>query len=252
VLAVSAAALLLLGACDGSGGGGEPAAPSPSRSAAATVLRMVGSPNEAFLTVVDGKPGGFSGELAAQIARRLGRPLIITLEPFDELLATVRDGRADIAMCAITISPERLQEVAFSAPYFDSGQSLLVKKGSGIHGTTDLQGKTVAAIAGTSNEEYARGIPGVGRIVTVKHLQGTFDALLAGRADAVVCDTPFALHEAKQTGTIEVAQQLTAGDHYGIALRKGDVALMKQIDDALAAIKADGTYDTLYRKYFGE
>ena len=249
LLAVSLA--LLLSACGASGGGGETASPSPSPSIAAPPLRMVANDVMPLISVVDGQVTGFSGELATEIAARLGRPLAVTIEPFDRLLVSVAGGDADLAMSAISITPEREKLVAFSTPYLESGQALLVRTGSGIHSTAGLRGKTVAVVAGTTNKQYAQGVAGVGRILTLRELSAAFAALRAGKADAVVCDTPFALYEARQTGTMEVAETLTTGDLYGIALRKDNVTLLQQVNDALAAIKADGTYDTLYQKYFG-
>ena len=79
-----------------------------------------------------------------------------------------------------------------------------------------------------------------------------FDALGAGALDAVICDTPFAQYSAKETGKTRIAQVLTEGDEYGIALKKGNAELVARIDEALASIKQDGTYERLYEKYFGK
>ncbi len=206
----------------------------------------------AFVEVAGQDPTGFSVDLAAEIAERLGRTLQVTFEQFSDLFPMVDAGAADIAMSAISITPQRRKQVDFSAPYFDSGQALLVRTGSGITGTQDLEGRAVGALEGSTNEQEAERIAGVGRIVTFADKEPMFDALLEGTLDAVVCDTPFALYNARLTGQTQVAETLTTGDRYGIALKKGNTELRGAVDDALAEIKADGTYDRLYVEYFGE
>ena len=218
----------------------------------ATQLRMAGNINMAFVEVAGKEATGFSVDLAREIAGRMGRTLTVTFAQFADLFPMLDAGTADIAMSAISITPERRREVDFSAPYFDSGQSLLVRTDSGIAGTADLKGKAVGALAGSTNQKTAEAIPGVGRVVTFADKEPMFDALIAGKLDAVVCDTPFALYNARLTGQTEVAQTLTTGDQYGIALKKGDTELRAAVDDALAAIRADGTYDRLYAEYFGQ
>lgn len=218
----------------------------------ATQLRMAGNLNMAFVEVAGQEPTGFSVDLATEIAERMGRTLQVSFEQFPDLFPMLEAGTADIAMSAISITPERRKEVDFSMPYFDSGQSLLVRSDSGIAGTKDLKGKAVGALDGSTNEEEAEGIPGVGRVVTFADKEPMFDALIAGKLDAVVCDTPFALYNARLTGQTEVAETLTTGDQYGIAVKKGSTELRTAIDEALAAVKADGTYDRLYTQYFGE
>jgi glutamine transport system substrate-binding protein len=221
-------------------------------AARADTLLMMGNENMAFLEIVDGSPTGFSADLAAEIAGRLGLTLEVTIKPFAELFPRLQAGECDIAMSAITITPEREAEVDFSAPYFSSGQALLAPKGSSISGVSDLRGTTVGVLRGSTNEEQAASIAGLKRILPFDAKEPMFDALAAGALDAVICDTPFAQYNAKQTGKTRVAAVLTEGDEYGIAVKKGDAELVRQIDEALASIRQDGTYERIYERYFGQ
>ena len=214
-------------------------------------LRMMGNENMAFLEIVDGSPTGFSADLAAEIADRLGRKLEVTIKPFPELFFRLNDRECDIAMSAITITPARQTEVDFSDPYFSSGQALLVPKDSAIAGTSDLRGKTVGVLKDSTNQQEAEGIAGIKQILPFDAKEPMFDALAAGALDAVICDTPFAKYNAKETGKTRVAAELTSGDTYGIAVKKGDSDLVTRINEALAGIRQDGAYDRLYEKYFG-
>ena len=221
-------------------------------TAAEGKLLMMGNENMAFLQIVDGQPTGFSADLAAEIAARLDRTLEVTIEPFPELFTRLENGECDIAMSAISITPERQAEVDFSDPYFSSGQALLVPLDSSIAGKADLRGKTVGVLKDSTNQQQAEGIEGIKAIVPFDSKVPMFEALAAGALDAVICDTPFAQYNAKETGKTRVAEELTSGDTYGIAVKKGSTALVTSIDEALASINQDGTYDRLYQKYFGK
>jgi polar amino acid transport system substrate-binding protein len=215
-------------------------------------LLMFGNVNTGFLEVDYGEAGGFSGELATEIAKRLGLTLNVTIRTFSKLFSQLDLGECDIAMSAITITPERQAEVDFSDPYFASGQALLVPTSSTIAGESDLVGKKVGVLKGSTNQQEAEKIGGIGQIVLFDEKPPMFAAIAAGQLDAVICDTPFAQYNAKNTGRTRIARVLTRGDRYGIAVKKGNSALMAGINEALKEIKKDGTYDRLYKKYFGK
>jgi ABC-type amino acid transport substrate-binding protein len=206
----------------------------------------------AFLEVADGSPNGFSADLAAEIADRLGGRLEVTIKPFPELFPRLEAGECDSAMSAITITLERLTEVDFSDPYFSSGQALLVPKDSAIAGESDLRGKTVGVLRDSTNQRTAEGIPGIKQILPLDAGEAMIDVLAVGALDAVICDTPFARSNAKVTGETRIAGVLTEGDEHGIALRKGNAELVARIDGALASSRQDGTYARLYEKHSGK
>lgn len=245
LLIILTASMAVVGCGGGTGDDG-------GQAAGAGKLRMVGNENMAFLEVGEGGFTGFSADLAAAIAERMGRTLEVRIAPFADLFTEVQTGEADIAMSAITITPERLTEVGFSDSYFSSGQALLVPKDSRVTGPSDLRGATVGVLDGSTNEQEAEGIPGIARIMPFLAKEPMFDALAAGALDAVVCDTPFALYHASTTGKTRVAEVLTEGDEYGIAVEKGNAGLLAEIDEALASLRQDGTYDRLYEEYFGK
>ena len=239
-LLLSLAALPLLAACGSAQPAGKPA------------LTMIGNENMGFLMQTQSGPAGFSADLAADIAKRMGRTLEVTFAAFPDLLPAVQAGDCDIAMSAISITPEREQQVSFSDPYFDSGQSLLVATASAVTSTADLKGATVGVLKDSTNAEQAKSIPGIKLILPFDSKEPMFRALEAGSIDAVICDTPFALYTSKATGKTRVAEELTIGDQYGIAVRTGNDQVLARINEALAAAKSDGTYNRLYRQYFGE
>lgn len=215
-------------------------------------LRMMGNDNPGFLEMVNGNPVGFSGELATYIAGRLGMKLEVTIEPFSELFTLLKSDACDMAMSAVTITAERKAQTDFSEPYFDSGQCILVQNASTIASPSDLAGRKVGVLKGSSNQKEAEKIGGTGQIVEFAEKPQMFGALVAGQLDAVIVDTPFAQYNVRQTGQTKIAKVLTTGDKYGIAVRKGNEKLLDDINKALGDSHKDGTYDRLYEKYFGK
>lgn len=216
------------------------------------ILKMYGNENVGFLEIKEGKPTGFSAELAEAIAGKLGLELEVALLPFSDLFSRLTAEICDIAMSAITITPEREDLMDFSEPYFTSGQSLLVRTDSNIASEADLEGKVVGVIKGTTNQEFAEKTPGVKQVKLFDSKPVMFDELEGGKLDAVIVDTPFAQYNVKATGKTRIARVLTTGDEYGIAVRKGNTKLLDKINEALDELRRDGTYDRLYKKYFGE
>jgi glutamine transport system substrate-binding protein len=216
------------------------------------ILKMYGNENVGFLEIEEGKPKGFSAELAEAIAGKLGLNLKVALLPFSDLFSRLTADICDIAMSAITITPERRKQMDFSEPYFTSGQSLLVRTSSKIASEKDLEGTIVGVIKGTTNQEFAEKIRGVKQVNLFDSKPVMFDELIAGKLDAVIVDTPFAQYNAKTTGKTRIAKVLTTGDEYGIAVRLGNKKLLDKINQAMDELRQDGTYDRLYKKYFGE
>ena len=91
------------------------------------------------------------------VAKKLGVEQEIVDTPFEGIQSgeDLNARKCDIAAAAMTITPEREEKIAFSAPYFDADQALLVKKDSGIKSLEDLQGKTLGVQSGTTGKMYA-------------------------------------------------------------------------------------------------
>jgi polar amino acid transport system substrate-binding protein len=101
---------------------------------------------------------GFDMDLIREIAGTMDLEVAIQDVSFDGLQSgvTLAAGQCDLGASAMTITPEREQNLAFSDPYYDSLQSLLVPEGSDIKAVADLAGKSVGVQAGTTGETYTR------------------------------------------------------------------------------------------------
>jgi polar amino acid transport system substrate-binding protein len=147
--------------------------------------------------------------------------------------------------------------VDFSTPYFDAGLTIVVKKENTSTKTVkDLKGKTIAVKKGTTGAKYAQdnatklGI----KVVQFNDSPAMFQEVANGNADALIEDYPvisYAIAQ-KDLGLKIVGDRLN-GDQYGIAVLKGqNEDLLKKINDGLANLKKDGTYDEIIKTYLGE
>ena len=151
----------------------------------------------------------------------------------------------------VSITPERAKVVDFSDPYFTADQSVMVQADSTITNLDGLQGKTIGAQRGTTGADLAATVPGA----TVKRyeiIDDAFNALAQGRVDGVVNDFSISAYAAAQKPQLKVVQRVPTHEGYGLVFPKDNPALRDAFNAGLAKIKADGTYDAIYMKWFGQ
>jgi|SRR5579863_608240 polar amino acid transport system substrate-binding protein len=198
----------------------------------------------------NGKHMGFDIELIEAIAKQLNKTVEWIDIDFKGLVPGLIANRFDVAASAIYITDERRKVVDFTDPYYPGGLVIMVKKGDDrIKGPDDLSGKKVSVQVGTKSVNFLKDkFPSAERIEVEKN-QEMFQLVEIGRADAAITGKPAAKVYAKARGTLVVLDQPLTVEEYGFALRKSDPELVKQFNDALKKLKADGTYDRLVSKY---
>jgi len=202
------------------------------------------------------KPTGFDVELMEAIAAKMGRTSNLTSEAFDGLLLALEGKKFDAVCAAMTITPLREKEVSFSIPYYRSDMGIMYNPAkNNITRPEDLVGKTVGVQVGTTGEASAKLITGV-KVNSYPDIQLATQDLENGRIDAVVNDSPVCVFYASTHPALKVfsttsiaGQDLT--QLYGIAMRLEDKQLKAAVDKALQDLVKDGTYDTIYAKWFG-
>jgi len=164
----------------------------------------------------------------------------------------LQSGKIDIIIATVTVTEERKQVVEFSDPYFLSGSLLLVPKASPIKGLEELAGKTVAVIQGAIQDKDVEQLaPKASRVKYGKVSEAVL-AVKGARADAFAQDDILILTLAKENPDMKAVGKPFIPRPYGIAVRKGDLEFIKWVNDQLARMKQDGTYDKLWKKYFGD
>jgi ABC-type amino acid transport substrate-binding protein len=209
-----------------------------------------------FENVVDGETVGFDVDIMNAIGERLGYEVVFKSYKFDGLIAGVQAGTEfDMVASAMTITEERAQQVDFSDPYINSNQSLAVSNDSSVMSTDDLkQGDRVGVQSGTTGEKWARdNLEGKGVTIAVyDDILAAFGALSAGDVTGVINDLPISQDVVKDPARgAKVVQEIQTDEQYGFAFNQDDDDLREAINDALAEIKEDGTYEEIYERWFG-
>ena len=203
----------------------------------------------------DGEYTGFDVEVCQAVCDYLGWELEIFAVNWEEKLVQLDAKECDCIWSGMTIL-DSMKEAGYvlSAPYYDNTQVLLVKEDSGITSSADLEGKLVAVQLGTSGEALLNGdladlAATFGEIITCESFLKCFTELSGNSVDAVFVDLPVAeAYAAKNEGFRIIDEQLGA-EQYGIAFRSDDADLCKAVEDAVAAIVENGTYQQIAEKY---
>ncbi|MGC8971297.1 MAG: basic amino acid ABC transporter substrate-binding protein [bacterium] len=193
---------------------------------------------------------GIDIDIAKAIADHLGVKLRVVNTSFDGIIPALLAKKFDIIISAMTITPERAKQVDFSIPYYNAGQLITVREDDNrIKSEKDLQGKIVAVQLGTTGQFYAESIPGIKEIRKFETVDGAFLELKNGRVDAVIADDLTSLAFVKSTKGLKVINKLLTKEQYGIAVRKEDKALLKEINIVIARLKKEGVIAKLREKW---
>lgn len=195
---------------------------------------------------------GFDVDISTEVARRLDmKPELITTA-WDGIIAGLLADKYDLIIGSMAITPERLKSVDFSDPYYTSGAQVFGHKGTKMTGPEDLAGKTVGVTQGTTYEVEVKKIKGIKKVSTYDGPPLMYMEMKNKRIDAFVTDRLVGLNGIKKSGyDFVLVGPPMYKEEMGIAIRKGRDDLLSSINEALAAMKEDGTYKEISEKWFG-
>ena len=204
-----------------------------------------------LIDTASGEPVGFDLDLMSEIARRNDWRCTFVDTPFVELLPAVMTRSLAAAISAISITPRRQTMVAFSDPYYLAGQAILVRASDTlVEYLTDLRGKRVGVLGGSTSESIAQRSDGL--LVFPYHtVDEAVSALLRREIDAVLNDHPTSRIHADTSDALRLIVHDLDVEFYGIALPRTDTIRLEAIDATLAQMMGDGTVDSLHVKWFG-
>ena len=262
-LAAVALAALALAACgdddddDGGGGGGSGASGQATELDLQTEGQLtIGAefPVKGFVELPIDDPKGFEVDLGDAIAKELGVPKVQWKNtPFTGLFSPAPKD-FDMAINEITITAERSEVVDFSVPYFDANQGFLIKKGGpadGVQSIAEMKDLQFGFQAATTGGDYIQDeIQPEKQPREFSTLGAAVQALANGQIDAFLMDVAIGAEIVKERGD-EVAMpgQFVTKEQYGVLFEKGN-PLRAQVNEAIKAIKADGTLEQLQGKWF--
>ncbi len=196
---------------------------------------------------------GFDPDIIAAIAAKAGFQFEFINTKWDGIFVALQSGEFDAVISAATITEERSQIVDFSDSYFNAGQMIAVRIADqeNITQPADLDGKKVGVQLGTTGDIWASENTEA-EVVRYEEITLAFQALTNGDIDAIVNDGPTSadIIKANPEMRVTLVGEPFTDELYGIAVNKGRPELLKAINEGLAAIKADGTYDQIYDKWF--
>ncbi|HQQ71408.1 MAG TPA: amino acid ABC transporter substrate-binding protein [Alicycliphilus sp.] len=257
---IAAVALLTLGAVLAGCSKQEPAAPAAAPAPAAVTKIVVGlDDNFPPMGFRDEKNElvGFDIDMAKEAAKRLG--LEVDFKPIDwnAKEAELTAQRVDALWNGLTITEERKQNIAFTAPYMENHQIIVVPAGSAIKTKGDLAGKVVGAQDGSSAVDAIKKEDAVFKsFKEFKTFGDNVTALMdlsTGRMDAVVVDEVVGrYYVAKKPEAYAVLDDNFGTEEYGVGVRKDDTGLLGKLNKALAEMKQDGAAAKISEKWFGK
>ncbi|NOL48535.1 ABC transporter substrate-binding protein [Pelistega europaea] len=214
-----------------------------------------------FEYMENNKPAGFDIDILSKILEQSGDEANFIDTRFSNLISGLRANKFDILISGLYITPERLKIVDM-VPYYKTTESVLVAKDSAYQpkGKMDLCGKTVASIKGSKFPEQLAKIstetcvPAGKPAISVREFTTSAEgiqAVLAKAVDAHYDDTSVAQSLAEKLHGRVV---ISSTDSFfpilgGIAVRKGDTAMLEKLTKGLEAIKSSGVYEQLVQKY---
>ena len=187
----------------------------------------------------NGKIVGVDIDIANEIAKYIGKELVVKDIAFDSIINELNSGKADFAAAGMSITPERLQEVDFSIEYITSNQVVIVRKDSNIT-MNEIDGKKIAVQLGNVADSYATKNYKNSKIVRQKKYLTMVEDLKASKVDLIIMDNLPAQEIIKANDGLKLLPGYLFSDSYGIAVKKGNTDLLNSINTVLEKLQNEG------------
>ncbi|MFJ8237809.1 substrate-binding periplasmic protein [Ureibacillus sp. NPDC094379] len=201
---------------------------------------------------------GFDVDIAKELAERMDVEAEFVAQDFSGLIPGLQKDKFDILVSQVTITEERQKQIDFTEPYITNQVKVIVKEdNSDIQSVNDFPGKTIGVGLGTNDETYLRTelMPEVGdfKINTYDDVITTLKDLDAGRIDATINNTYALKPIIEENGyAVKAVGEAIKSDKAAVAVKKGNTELVDALNTALEEMKADGTYEEIFVKWFDE
>jgi len=196
---------------------------------------------------------GYDVDMIKAIAQKAGLKIKIVNTPWTGIFAALNNGDLDLVISGVTINDKRKQSYDFTTPYFEARQLLAVHSNSTAKGLKDLAGKKIGVVTGSTGDdmasrEFGKTNPDIRRFESTPVV---ISELANNGLDAAIGDNgviAFRAQEHKQLKT--VSDPAFPKEYFGIVVKQGNKALLDKLNTGLAAVKADGSYAQIYKKWF--
>ncbi|MBI3185323.1 MAG: ABC transporter permease subunit [Myxococcales bacterium] len=193
---------------------------------------------------------GFEVDLADELAARLGVRAVPVQGPWDKLLELLRRGDFDVALNGIEVAEEKRRVASLSRPYYVASEQLTVRKGdsSAPRDFASLRGKKVGTLPGSLAERILQRAGAEARAYDGGQNE-IYEDLRLGRLDAVLLDAPVAMYYGELDEAFEAAPGSFGEVSYAVAVRPGEQALLRKLDQTLEEMAKDGTLRRIYERW---
>lgn len=186
---------------------------------------------------------GVDVDIAREIAKEMGKTLVIKDIAFDSIINEVKTGKADFGAAGISYSEERAKNVDFSINYAVSKQVVIVKNDSSITDINSIGNKKIAVQLGSVADTFVTDEYDEATIVRQKKYLAAIEDLKVGKVDCVVMDELPAKEIVNSNTGIKILNGALTNDNYGMVVKKGNKELLKVINKVLNRLSSDGSID---------
>ena len=199
-----------------------------------------------------GQPEGFNVDIINAVAKAMGLKIKIDLGPWQEVMAQLEKGEID-ALIGMFETRARDEKFDFSIPHFIASCAVFVREGSSIQSLVDVKNKKILVQAGDLAHEYLIENQLSPNIIAKKDWAEVLKSLAKGEGDCAIVSR---LQGTRLIGTLSLANIKAVGPpiiqrKYCLAVTEGDSSLLAKLNEGLSIIKEAGTYDEIYKKWFG-
>ena len=196
---------------------------------------------------------GYDVDIIKAVAQKAGLQIKIVNTPWTGIFASLNNGDVDLVISGVTINDKRKQSYDFTTPYFEARQLIAVHGNSSAKNLKDLAGKKIGVVTGSTGDdmasrEFGKTNPDIRRFESTPVV---ISELANNGLDAAIGDNgviAFRTQEHKQLKTLN--DPSFPKEYFGIVVKQGNKALLDKLNTGLAAIKADGSYAQIYKKWF--
>jgi len=207
-------------------------------------------------TTRDGKIIGLEADISTLMASSMGVTLKLVSIPFAELLPALSEGRIDMILSGMTMTPKRNMKVAFVGPYYVTGKAFLTKNktiaslkhADGI----DAPEYTVVALKGSTSQAYVEKVLPRAKLVPTKDYDEALDMVIRDKAHVMVADYHFCAVSAfrhKDKGLTTVEAPFTF-EPIGVAMQEGDPLLVNWAQNFFTALNGSGELKKMADRWF--
>lgn len=197
----------------------------------------------------NGEVVGVDVDIAREIAKYLGKTLVVKDIAFDSIINEVKTGKADFGAAGISYSEDRAKNVDFSINYAVSKQVVIVNNNSSITNVNEISNKKIAVQLGSIADNFVTEKYKSANVVRQKKYLAAIEDLKTGKVDCVVMDELPAKEIVSKNEGIKILDGSLTNDSYGMVVKKGNKELLDAINMVLQNLKDEGKIDEFIIKH---